>query len=267
MSASQFGPRSPRERWEDDSVQFPRLISELHATQNLDVPALCKSMNLTGEKVSELFDRAERAWETVKRRADLEALADQLPQDLAALAVRIAHDESELRTLERYIADLERSNTMPSHERLEQSISLAVLSNALAGFKAATAKLAWVWLSSPFKGDEIEHYPQRIPDFQAFAWEVIDMRVAEPADAGSTIDYSDPESLISLLEQRGWIVLDRDAVARLVAAEPGPRFDPATDSDQDAHGWSQLGGPWADRLEARLAEHGAIERLDDDPRR
>jgi hypothetical protein len=53
--------------WEDDSIQFPRLLAEISATQeSLDFEALASSMDLTVEEVSDLFDRADNAWEKAK---------------------------------------------------------------------------------------------------------------------------------------------------------------------------------------------------------
>lgn len=55
--------------WHDDLVQFPRLLAEIVATQdNLDVDALCESMDLTREQLDELFERANTAWEAAKER-------------------------------------------------------------------------------------------------------------------------------------------------------------------------------------------------------
>lgn len=59
--------RTPRRQslWLDDSIQFPRLLAEIVATQdNLDIAALCESMDLDPEEVDELFDRAQSAWES-----------------------------------------------------------------------------------------------------------------------------------------------------------------------------------------------------------
>lgn len=55
--------------WMDDSVQFPRLIAEINATQDhLDIESLADSMDLETGDVHELFNRADRAWELAKRR-------------------------------------------------------------------------------------------------------------------------------------------------------------------------------------------------------
>lgn len=53
-------------KWDDNSIQFPRLIAEIVATQELDLPALAASMDLTVGGINELFDRADFAWEQVK---------------------------------------------------------------------------------------------------------------------------------------------------------------------------------------------------------
>jgi hypothetical protein len=50
-------------RWKDDSIQFPRLIAEIIATQEkLDIAVLCASMDITVDELDELFERAQNAW-------------------------------------------------------------------------------------------------------------------------------------------------------------------------------------------------------------
>ncbi len=56
------------EKWNDDSIQFARLLAEINATQNdLDLRALAESMDLSIDEINELFDRADIAWEKVKK--------------------------------------------------------------------------------------------------------------------------------------------------------------------------------------------------------
>lgn len=56
--------------WDNNLIQFARLLSEINATQDsIDFDALCESMNLEREEVNELFDRANDVWE--KAKADL----------------------------------------------------------------------------------------------------------------------------------------------------------------------------------------------------
>lgn len=55
--------------WLDNAVQFPRLLSEIIATQdNLDLAVLAESMDVTIEDVNELFDRANAVWEQAKQK-------------------------------------------------------------------------------------------------------------------------------------------------------------------------------------------------------
>lgn len=61
----------PSEPWLQNSIQFPRLICELLATQDLDRAALRDSMDLNTEEVSELFERAHKAWERAKKESQL----------------------------------------------------------------------------------------------------------------------------------------------------------------------------------------------------
>lgn len=61
-----------RDKWEDDSIQFPRLLCEIMATQDkLDIPALAESMDLSVEDVNELFDRAHTTWERAKKQNEI----------------------------------------------------------------------------------------------------------------------------------------------------------------------------------------------------
>jgi len=49
--------------WDNDLIQFARLITELAMTQDLDLDALEVSMNLEYQDIDELFDRAQRIWQ------------------------------------------------------------------------------------------------------------------------------------------------------------------------------------------------------------
>ena len=53
--------------WYRDDVQFPRLLSEIRASGNLDWKFLEESMDLSRSKLIELFDRAEKSWELIKQ--------------------------------------------------------------------------------------------------------------------------------------------------------------------------------------------------------
>jgi hypothetical protein len=53
--------------WDNDAIQFPRLLASLRATQkNIDYGALCGSIKLARSDIEELFDRAHEAWEEAK---------------------------------------------------------------------------------------------------------------------------------------------------------------------------------------------------------
>lgn len=78
--------------WENNSLQFARLLSEIMATQELDLEVLAESMDLSVDEVGELFDRANLVWEEAKEAgngADVAtdavatALANQLVTKLA----------------------------------------------------------------------------------------------------------------------------------------------------------------------------------------
>lgn len=53
--------------WDNDPLQFARLLCEIRATQVIDEYELGASMDLTGTQIEELFDRAHKAFEEAKR--------------------------------------------------------------------------------------------------------------------------------------------------------------------------------------------------------
>lgn len=59
---------SENQVWNDNRIQFPRLIAEIMATQDLDLECLAESMDLTVDDVNELFDRASEEWESIKAK-------------------------------------------------------------------------------------------------------------------------------------------------------------------------------------------------------
>lgn len=65
-----YGDRETGEAWNDNFIQFPRLICEISATQNnLDLEELAESMDLNLKELNELFDRAHALWEDIKERS------------------------------------------------------------------------------------------------------------------------------------------------------------------------------------------------------
>ena len=64
-------PKDPNKNWRDNSIQFPRLISEIGATidfTNKEWNDLCESMDLSQGEINDLFDRAQLKWEAIKNR-------------------------------------------------------------------------------------------------------------------------------------------------------------------------------------------------------
>lgn len=53
-------------RWLDDSIQFPRLLAEINATQIINYGTLEMSTDLTAEEIDQLFNRAEKKWQDIK---------------------------------------------------------------------------------------------------------------------------------------------------------------------------------------------------------
>lgn len=61
-------PDDERENWQRDDYQFPRLISEIMAQGMTESQwdGLLEAMDLESDDLSELFDRAQQAWERIK---------------------------------------------------------------------------------------------------------------------------------------------------------------------------------------------------------
>lgn len=58
------------ERWEDDSVQFPKLLSVIGLVGSLSdeqYEALIKETGLTRSGINDIFERAHLKWEELKR--------------------------------------------------------------------------------------------------------------------------------------------------------------------------------------------------------
>ena len=53
--------------WNDDKIQFARLLYEIELTQNLDYEALEQEMDLDTEELNELFERARTTIDEVKK--------------------------------------------------------------------------------------------------------------------------------------------------------------------------------------------------------
>lgn len=60
-----------QESWHDDSIQLPRLLSELEAAGAFTssvIDQLCLSMDLEQHHIYELIDRAQSKWDEVKQQ-------------------------------------------------------------------------------------------------------------------------------------------------------------------------------------------------------
>jgi hypothetical protein len=59
-----------QENWENDRIQFPRLLAEIKAVGLTadQSRGLCLSMDITLDELCELLDRAEEEWERIKER-------------------------------------------------------------------------------------------------------------------------------------------------------------------------------------------------------
>jgi hypothetical protein len=61
--------RDPNVNWNNDDIQFPRLLAELAGVVTLDqLEEVSASMDLAVGEVEAIFERAEATWEDIKRR-------------------------------------------------------------------------------------------------------------------------------------------------------------------------------------------------------
>ena len=59
-----------KSKWENDAIQFPRLLAELQGFVSYKVVRLvAKEMDLTPDEVLELFYRAIVEWERIKAKS------------------------------------------------------------------------------------------------------------------------------------------------------------------------------------------------------
>jgi len=54
--------------WENNELQFARLLHEIEATQDIEYLELIKQMDLTMEDMLELFDRAQKVFQEHKEK-------------------------------------------------------------------------------------------------------------------------------------------------------------------------------------------------------
>jgi len=56
--------------WEDDLIQFPRLLAELRAVglSAEQYEYLREQMDLSDSEIDEIFERAETAWDAIKAK-------------------------------------------------------------------------------------------------------------------------------------------------------------------------------------------------------
>lgn len=60
--------RNRKMPWASNMIQFPRLLAEIAATQNLELQDLADSMDLEVSDVCELLERARVEWEIIKKK-------------------------------------------------------------------------------------------------------------------------------------------------------------------------------------------------------
>ncbi len=61
-----------KSKWENNSIQFPRLIAEINGIVDISKKewrSLCESMDLTSDEVEELFERAQIQWQKIKKHS------------------------------------------------------------------------------------------------------------------------------------------------------------------------------------------------------
>lgn len=58
----------PDDNWNNDFIQFARLLAELDDVSEDTMQVLCGSMDLTTDQIHEIFDRAQTCWGRIKRK-------------------------------------------------------------------------------------------------------------------------------------------------------------------------------------------------------
>lgn len=72
------------------------------------------------------------------------------------------------------------------------------------------------------------------------------------------IDYRKPAAALRLLRDRECEIHDAAAIRRIVEENPGPLYYGDLDLDEDGNCWELGGARWANQIEARAAELGAL---------
>lgn len=64
--------KNPNKNWQNDDIQFPRLIAEMEAAGVFAVPGVLKAlsveMDLTVDELCGLISRAQTTWDGIKER-------------------------------------------------------------------------------------------------------------------------------------------------------------------------------------------------------
>jgi hypothetical protein len=68
--------RNPQKNWENNAIQFSRLIAEMEAsgafTEELS-ETLCTEMDISMDDLSEIVDRAQKTWDEIKSQTILKS--------------------------------------------------------------------------------------------------------------------------------------------------------------------------------------------------
>jgi hypothetical protein len=61
-----------KDHWKNDSIQFPRLLAEIYAEGLTEgqIRRICASMALEPPQIEELFQRADKEFEAIKKHLD-----------------------------------------------------------------------------------------------------------------------------------------------------------------------------------------------------
>jgi hypothetical protein len=63
--------KNPNKNWENNAIQFPRLIAELEALGVFSlgvIKGLSEEMDLTVNEICNLIDRAQSEWDAIKKQ-------------------------------------------------------------------------------------------------------------------------------------------------------------------------------------------------------
>lgn len=155
--------------WDDDLIQFARLISELVAIQDrIDIKALGTSMDLSKDSVIELIHRAETVWEEAKNNTLCPEVSEK---DTGGMNVITEHSKS-LPTLD----EMMKGVSLPNGDLRRGK--LFILTSKPRSSSATDPKS--LYRTVPFERSLDDLMQEPIPEGTKIPYDNIDIAVTNP---------------------------------------------------------------------------------------